>query len=68
MLYLAWGNHMGEDKGTATWIIRVKPSLDELVQQTVDADTHSTKSEFIRQAVREKLEKMGVAITVPLTS
>lgn len=49
-----------------TWNIRVSRTLDDLVEHAVSADTHSTKSELIRQAVREKLEKMGVDLTIPV--
>lgn len=44
------------------WQIRVQRMLDKMVEQVLLKDTHSTKSEFIRQAVREKLEKMGFMI------
>lgn len=52
------------NKDEAVWNIRVKRTLDNLVEGVVEKDTHSTKSEFIRQAVREKLEKMGVSFNM----
>ena len=42
------------------WTIRVKRTLDALLVMAMEHDTHSTKSEFIRQAVREKLKTMGI--------
>jgi Arc/MetJ-type ribon-helix-helix transcriptional regulator len=44
------------------WSVRVKPTLDRLLDGFIELDTHSNKSEFIRQAVREKLERHGVSI------
>jgi hypothetical protein len=38
-----------------------------LVDKYIIADTHSTKSEFVRQAVREKLERAGVKLTPDIT-
>jgi len=39
----------------ATWILKVPKSFDKIVTDFISKDTHMTKSEFIRQAVREKL-------------
>lgn len=50
------------------WQLRVRKTLDDLVEAVVNKDTHSTKSEFIRQAVREKLEKMGVKFNVDIST
>jgi Arc/MetJ-type ribon-helix-helix transcriptional regulator len=33
--------------------------LDEAVEQAIKLDTHVSKSDLIRDAVREKLERMG---------
>ena len=35
------------------WQVRVKVTLDRMVEKVVETDTHNTKSEFIRGAVRE---------------
>lgn len=41
------------------WNIPVPPTLDDAVEKAIVLDTHMTKSDLIREAVREKLEKMG---------
>lgn len=48
------------EKEMVFWQIQVKASFNRIVEEVIDKDTHSSKSEFIRQAVREKLEKMGI--------
>jgi len=45
-----------------SWQVRVPKGLDDKVQKVCDNLVFSTKSEFIRQAVREKLEKLGVSL------
>ena len=40
------------------WSIPVSPTLDDAVKKAVVEDMHSTKSDLIREAVREKLERM----------
>lgn len=57
-------NDKGEEQEQVVWSIRVTKTLDDIVEKAIRADTHSTKSELIRQAVREKLEKMGVDLTI----
>ena len=46
-----------KDNEPATWILKVPKSFDKIVSDFIEMDTHMTKSEFIRQAVREKLGK-----------
>lgn len=46
-------------KETKRWNIPVPKVLDDIVKEAVQLDTHSTKSDFVRDAVREKLAKMG---------
>lgn len=60
---------MTNEKATSNtvWQIRVRKTLDDLVDKYIVADTHSTKSEFVRQAVREKLERAGVKLTPDVT-
>jgi Arc/MetJ-type ribon-helix-helix transcriptional regulator len=41
------------------WNIPVPKALDEALEQAVKKDTHSTKSDFVRDAVRRRLEEMG---------
>jgi metal-responsive CopG/Arc/MetJ family transcriptional regulator len=44
----------------ATWNIQVPKPLDKAVDKLITQTFHMTKAEFIREAVREKLEKHGV--------
>jgi len=46
------------------WRVPVPPLLDEAVKKALANDMHVTKSDFIRDAVREKLEKMGFIETL----
>lgn len=46
------------------WTVRAKRTLDNLLVMAIFKDTHSTKSEFIRQAVREKLKAMGISFQI----
>lgn len=41
------------------WNIPVPVFLDEALEEAVRRDTHSTKSDFVRDAVRRRLEEMG---------
>jgi Arc/MetJ-type ribon-helix-helix transcriptional regulator len=41
------------------WNIPVPRVLDEALEEAVRRDTHSTKSDFVRDAVRRRLEEMG---------
>ncbi len=42
-----------------TWNIKVPKTLNETVNEAVSIDSHISKAEFVRSAVREKLEGMG---------
>jgi len=44
------------------WNIHVPAVLDEAVEKAVELGMHATKSDLIREAVREKLERMGFRI------
>jgi metal-responsive CopG/Arc/MetJ family transcriptional regulator len=46
------------------WTIRLKKNLAKIVDDTVAHGTDSTRSEFVRQALREKLERMGVKLQI----
>lgn len=46
-------------KTNIRWNVAVPKLLDEAVEKAVKLDTHMTKSDLIREAVREKLAKMG---------
>jgi Arc/MetJ-type ribon-helix-helix transcriptional regulator len=37
----------------------VSKILDDALEEAVRKDTHSTKSDFVRDAVRRRLEEMG---------
>jgi Arc/MetJ-type ribon-helix-helix transcriptional regulator len=41
------------------WNIPVTQALDEAVERAVQSNAHVSKSDFVRDAVREKLRKMG---------
>ena len=41
------------------WNIPVPVVLDEALEEAVRLGTHSTKSDFVRDAVRRRLEEMG---------
>jgi|YelNatPaOPRAMG01_1025707.scaffolds.fasta_scaffold68202_3 hypothetical protein len=42
------------------WNIPVTEHLDEVLEQAVQINAHVSKADFIREAVREKLRKMGL--------
>ncbi|MEM3551673.1 MAG: ribbon-helix-helix protein, CopG family [Candidatus Bathyarchaeia archaeon] len=41
------------------WSIPVTEQLDKAVEKAIQADSHVSKSDFIRDAVREKLRRLG---------
>lgn len=41
------------------WHLNVSKVLDDAVEKAVEMDTHATKADFIRDAVRGKLASMG---------
>lgn len=47
------------DKSNTKWSIPVPRTLDDALEKAVSCDTHSTKSDFVRDAVRRRLEEMG---------
>ena len=50
---------MPKRKDMKYWNIPVTSTLDDALEEAVRKDTHSTKSDFIRDAVRRKLEELG---------
>jgi Arc/MetJ-type ribon-helix-helix transcriptional regulator len=56
---------MSRRKDIRFWSVPVPKSLDDAVEEAVMNDTHVSKSDLIRQAVREKLERMGVRFILP---
>jgi Arc/MetJ-type ribon-helix-helix transcriptional regulator len=55
---------MSRSKQLVYWNVPVPKTLDKAVEDAVDHDSHVSKTDLIREAVREKLEKMGVRLTV----
>lgn len=41
------------------WSIPVPKKLDEALEKAVSQDSHVSKSEFVRDAVRKQLQTMG---------
>jgi Arc/MetJ-type ribon-helix-helix transcriptional regulator len=58
---------MTRNRKTVFWHIPVTETLDRAVEEAVYQDMHSTKTELVREAVREKLKEMGVSWTVAST-
>lgn len=50
---------MSRKKDLAFWNIPVPRSLNEAVEIAVNSDGHVSKSEFVRDACRQLLEKMN---------
>jgi Arc/MetJ-type ribon-helix-helix transcriptional regulator len=50
---------MSKQKDVVRWQIPVPKVLDDAVTKAIQLDMHSTRSDFVRDAVREKLAKMG---------
>ena len=48
------------DKRLRIWQIPVTETLDKLLDAAVRVDTHVSKSDLVRDAVREKLTNMGL--------
>jgi Arc/MetJ-type ribon-helix-helix transcriptional regulator len=57
---------MSKNKEKTKWSIPVSKTLDDAVERAIDLDLHSTKSDFVRDAVRKRLEEMGFK-NVPFT-
>ncbi len=51
---------MTKKQGLKVWQIPVTRKLDELVTQAVDLDTHVSRSDYVREAVRAKLRLDGL--------
>jgi len=49
---------------TTNWGVVVPKVLDDTLEKAVKAGTFKTKSDFIRDCVRRKLESMGFAFTI----
>jgi len=44
------------------WNIPVSRVLDDALEQALRHDTHSTKADFVRDCVRQRLEQMGFQV------
>ena len=44
-------------RNRTVWHLEVPPHLNEQLEDYIEKDTYKTKSEFIRTAVRDRLEK-----------
>jgi Arc/MetJ-type ribon-helix-helix transcriptional regulator len=53
-------NKEKENSKNVMWTLVVPKTLDEAVENAVKRDMHISKSELIREAVKEKLERMGL--------
>jgi Arc/MetJ-type ribon-helix-helix transcriptional regulator len=51
---------MGKRKDLFYWNIPVTRPLNELVEKAITINAYVSKSDFIRTAVREKLNKIGL--------
>lgn len=54
---------MDNKKRSTHWNIPVPKVLDDALEEAVRRDMHSTKSDFVRDAVRRRLEEMGFKST-----
>jgi Arc/MetJ-type ribon-helix-helix transcriptional regulator len=55
---------MPRRKDLVIWSVPVTRALDLEVETAVRNDMHVSKSDLIREAVREKLKRMGFMLTV----
>ena len=51
---------MSNRREISVWNLQVPKLLDEAIEKAIEMDFHMTKSEYIRDAVREKLLKQGI--------
>ena len=51
---------MGKRKDLVYWNIPVTRALDEAVREAIKRDTHVSKSDLVRDAVRQLLREMGL--------
>jgi Arc/MetJ-type ribon-helix-helix transcriptional regulator len=53
---------MGKRKDIHYWNVPVTKTLDRAVENAIKIDMHNTKADLIREAVREKLDRMGLRV------
>ncbi len=51
---------MSKRRSITYWNVPVPRSLNEALEQALEIDTHISKADFIRDAVRRELERMGL--------
>jgi len=49
-----------ENSKQKLWQVQVPEALDELLEEAIERGTYVSKSDLIREAVREKLAKLGL--------
>ena len=49
-----------KEREIAVWNLHVPKPLDEALDKFIASNFHMTKAEYIREAVRDKLERAGV--------
>lgn len=54
------------DKKPEFLALKISPTLKTAIERLVEKDTHSTLSEFARQALREKVEREAQKLGVKL--
>lgn len=47
-------------KPRTTWNVPVPRVFNEMLEKALEHDTHATKADFVRDAVRRRLEEMGL--------
>lgn len=55
---------MRRDRKLKVWRIPVTLNLDNMLEKALDLNVHVSRSDFVREAVREKLAKMGLMETL----
>jgi Arc/MetJ-type ribon-helix-helix transcriptional regulator len=48
-----------ERKELTTICVMIPQTMRDLIEQVLSRDTHTTLSEFVRDAIRRRLERMG---------
>jgi len=51
---------MSRRRSITYWNVPVPRSLNEALEKALEIDTHISKADFIRDAVRRELERMGL--------
>lgn len=50
---------MPKNRELKVWRVPITPKLDSILERALEVNAYVSKSDFIREAVREKLAKMG---------